>query len=160
METTFNSHSGVYDEHRHMLKAKAKLWIVPVARFIFSLIFLIAGFTHFSSGSVSYAASKGIPLPDVLVPVSGIIALVGSISVMLGIHARVGAVLLLIFLIPITFFMHDFWNISDPMIAQNEMSHFLKNLTMIGGALLIAFYGSGPVSFDLHRARKNVKNKH
>lgn len=142
--TTHNEHHISY----------ARLFAVPLGRFLFSMIFILSGFNHFTSGAVSYAAQSGVPMPDILVPVSGIIAMVGGISVLLGFHARVGAMLLLLFLIPVTFTMHDFWNVSDAMMAQNQMAHFLKNLALIGGACLIAFYGAGPVSVDVNRHKK------
>lgn len=142
-----DSHERVHRSHTYLA--------VPLGRFLFSLIFLISGFTHFSSGSISYADSHGIPMADVLVPVSGLLAMIGGLSVLTGLHARVGAVLLLIFLVPVTLLMHDFWNVSNPEMSQLQMAHFLKNLGLIGGALFIAFYGAGPVSMDQHERRKH-----
>lgn len=142
--TTHNEHHTSY----------VRLFAVPVGRFLFSLIFIISGFTHFTSGAVSYAAQSGVPLPDILVPASGLIAVIGGLSVLFGFHARVGATLLLLFLVPVTFIMHDFWNLSDPLMAQNQMTHFLKNIALIGGACLIAFYGAGPVSVDVNKNKK------
>lgn len=154
MATIYNPQANYHFHERSVTKAKASLWIVPIARFFFSLIFILAGFNHFSSGSVSYAANAGIPIPDILVPISGLLAIVGGLSVLLGIHARMGAAVLLVFLIPVTFLMHNFWAFSDPQMAQMQMTHFLKNLALIGGALMVLFYGSGPISFDHHRAKR------
>lgn len=131
----------------------SSLWAVPIGRFLFSLIFILSGFNHFTSGSVSYAANQGIPFANVLVPISGLIAIIGGLSVLLGLHARIGALLLLVFLVPVTVLMHNFWAITDPQMAQQQMVHFLKNLSLIGGAILFAFYGAGPISFD-NRAAK------
>lgn len=145
-------------EKTHLeIHAKKNLWAVPIGRFLFSLIFVMSGINHFSSGSVSYAASTGLPMADILVPVSGIIALIGGLSVMTGFHARVGALLLLLFLIPVTFIMHNFWAVTDPAMAQMQMTQFMKNLALIGAAILIAFYGAGPLSLDNRRARKAAK---
>lgn len=154
MATIYNPQANYHYNERSVTKTKASLWVVPVARFFFSLIFILSGFNHFSSGSVSYAASQGIPIPDILVPISGLLAIVGGLSVLLGIHARMGAVVLLLFLIPVTFLMHNFWAFSDPAAAQMQMIQFLKNISLIGGALFVLFYGAGPISFDNHRARK------
>lgn len=140
---------------RHMAHRKLSLWSVPIGRVLFSLIFLIAGMNHFTSGSVSYAVSSGIPMADILVPISGLMAIIGGASVLLGFHARVGAILLLLFLVPVTVLMHDFWNVSDPMEAQMQMTNFLKNVALIGGAILIAFYGAGPISLDHRHKHKN-----
>lgn len=133
---------------------KTSLWAVPLGRFLFSLIFILSGINHFSSGSIGYAASQGIPMAGVLVPISGAFAIAGGISVLLGLHARFGALLLILFLVPVTLLMHDFWSYTDPEMAQMQMTHFMKNIAMLGGAILIAFYGAGPISLDNRRARR------
>lgn len=122
--------------------------LVPLGRALFSLIFILSGFRHFSSSTIEYAASQGVPWATLLVPLSGIIAILGGISVLLGYKAHFGALLLLIFLVPVTLMMHNFWTIADPMMRQNQMAHFMKNLTMIGGALMIFYFGAGPYSLD------------
>ena len=141
--------------HRDQAHTKPILWAVPIGRFLFSLIFILSGINHFSSGSISYAANAGLPMADILVPLFGIISIVGGISVFTGFHARVGAGFLLLFLIPVTLIMHNFWSISDPIAAQQQMSHFMKNLALIGTTVLIAFYGAGPISLDHRHARHN-----
>lgn len=156
MATTYNPHHDFMLRTRE--KAKITLWAVPIGRFLFSLIFIMSGLNHFSSGSISYAASSGVPFADILVPISGVFAILGGLSVLTGFHARFGALLLLMFLIPVTLLMHDFWTIQDSQMAQDQMIHFMKNLTMIGGAILIAFYGAGPISIDNHRAKKGSRS--
>ena len=129
-------------------------WIVPVSRLLFSQIFIISGFNHFTSGSISYADSMGVPMADMLVPISGLVAILGGGSILLGLHARFGGLLITLFLIPVTIMMHQFWTYSNPIEAQMQMIHFLKNLALIGGALLFAFHGAGPVSMDSRRDSK------
>jgi putative oxidoreductase len=136
-------------------QAKSKLLVVPIGRFLFSLIFIISGINHLSGGAIAYAASAGVPFADILVPLSGIMAFLGGISIALGWHARIGALLLFAFLVPITFFMHNFWIYSDQMMMQNQMAHFMKNLCLIGGTMLFAFYGAGPISIDNQLAKKH-----
>jgi len=126
-------------------------YIVPVGRVLFAAIFVMAAFGHFSSQSVAYAASQGVPLASVAVPLSGIIALVGGISIALGFRARFGAWLIVLFLVPVTFMMHRFWAVDDAMMAQIQQIMFLKNLSMLGAALVIAYTGAGPVSLDARR---------
>jgi putative oxidoreductase len=164
MASIFQSRTSGYrdfpiDENKSHHQTQVKLWIVPLGRFLFSLIFIMSGFNHFSSGSIGYADSMGIPLADILVPISGLISIIGGVSVLLGFHARVGATLLLIFLIPVTILMHKFWTYDDPQMSQMQFIHFMKNLSIIGGALFISFYGAGPKSLD-HRisiVNKNIK---
>ena len=117
-------------------------------RQLFSIIFIIASAGHFTREAIESAARHGVPLPDLLVPVSGVIALVGGLSVLLGFQTRIGAGLLVIFLVPVTVMMHNFWASTDPLTHQIEQAMFLKNLTMLGGALVISYFGAGPLSLD------------
>jgi putative oxidoreductase len=123
-------------------------YAVLAGRQLFSIIFIIASAGHFSPDAIESAARHGVPLPDLLVPVSGVIALVGGLSVLLGFQTRIGAWLLVLFLVPVTVMMHNFWTSSDPLTHQIERAMFLKNVTMLGGALVISYFGAGPLSLD------------
>ena len=122
--------------------------IVLLGRIFFSLIFLMTAMTHFSKGSVGYAASKGVPAASIAVPLAGVIAILGAISIILGFKARWGAWLIVLFLIPVTLMMHDFWTVTDPQMRGMQMAMFMKNVSMLGGALMITYFGSGPLSVD------------
>lgn len=130
--------------------------VVLIGRLLFALIFLISGATHFLSQTIAFAASQGVPMASVLVPLSGVIAFLGGLSILLGYHARIGGWLIALFLVGVTP-LHKFWGISDPMMQQMQMAMFMKNLAMLGGALLITQFGAGPWSFD-HRSL-NARNR-
>jgi putative oxidoreductase len=117
-------------------------------RQLFSIIFIVSSAAHFRPATVEYAAQHGVLLPSVLVPLSGIIALTGGLSVLLGYRTRIGAWLLVIFLVPVTLIMHNFWSVCDPIVFQVERALFLRNITMLGGALLIEYFGADPLSLD------------
>lgn len=134
---------------------KARLWLVPIGRALFSLIFIFSGMNHFKTGTIGYAASAGVPMPDILVPLSGLMIIFGGLSVLLGFRTRLGALLIVLFLIPVTFIMHAFWNISDSAMAQMQMINFMKNIGLLGGAMLLSFYGAGPISVDHARGKKH-----
>jgi putative oxidoreductase len=122
--------------------------IVPVGRVLFALIF-VAGVTgHFSGAEIAEASAHGVPFATIAVPLAGLLALIGGVSVMLGYRARFGALLLLVFLVPVTLVMHKFWGIADPQMAMMQKAHFMKNVSLIGTCLLIMHYGSGPYSLD------------
>ena len=106
-------------------------FIVLAGRILFSAIFVMSAPSLFSKQSVGYAASQGTPMADVFVPIAGVLALVGGLSVLFGFQARWGAA------------------------AMMQMISFMKNVSMTGGALLIAYFGSGPFSVDslLHRVK-------
>ena len=125
-----------------------KKYIPLTGRILFSLIFLLTIMSHFKKEAIDFAGSKGVPVPGFLVPLSGIIAFLGGLSIVLGYKTKVGALLIILFLIPVTFFMHDFWNESNPQQMQMQMANFMKNIALLGGALLILYFGPGPVSID------------
>ena len=122
--------------------------IVPIGRVLFALIFVASIAGHFSSAEISEAAAHGVPLATILVPLAGMIALVGGVSVMLGYRARFGALLLLVFLVPVTLIMHKFWGLPDPQMAMMQKVNFMKNAALAGACLLIMYHGSGPYSVD------------
>jgi putative oxidoreductase len=124
---------------------------VLLGRLFFALIFLMAGPNHFSSQTIAYAASQGVPLASIVVPFSGALAIVGGLSILLGYRARIGAWLIALFLVGVTPMMHKFWVVPDPMMHQLQMIMFMKNMAMLGGALLITQFGAGPWSLDSRR---------
>jgi putative oxidoreductase len=122
--------------------------IVLLGRVLFSLIFITSSLNHFSAETIGFAASQGVPLANILVPISGVLAAVGGLSIALGFKARLGAWLIVLFLVPVTLMIHDFWTFTNPMEREMQMIHFMKNISMLGGALLIAYFGAGPLSID------------
>lgn len=122
--------------------------IVPIGRVLFALIFVSSVVGHFSSAEIAAASAHGVPMASIAVPLAGVIALIGGVSVMLGYRARFGALLLLIFLVPVTLFMHKFWGLPDPQMALLQKVNFLKNASLAGACLLIMHHGSGPYSLD------------
>jgi putative oxidoreductase len=126
--------------------------IVPIARILFSLIFIVAAPRHFTGEGIAHAAELGVPLARVFVPLSGALALVSGLSVAVGFQAKWGAWGLVFFLVPVTVGMHAFWNVADPALHHVQRAMFAKNLSLLGAALLITFFGAGPLSIDAARA--------
>jgi putative oxidoreductase len=124
-----------------------------IGRILFSLIFIFAAFGHFKPEEIAYAASAGVPLAKLAVPASGILSLLGGLSIALGYRARLGAWALVLFLIPVTVMLHNFWAVTDPMMKQMQMVMFMKNLGLIGGALMFAVHGAGAYSLDARGER-------
>jgi putative oxidoreductase len=91
-------------------------------------------------------------LASIAVPLSGVVAIAGGLSILLGYRAKLGAWLIVLFLIPVTLMLHKFWLVQDPMMAQIQMILFMKNVSMLGGALLITQFGAGPFSLDARRS--------
>jgi putative oxidoreductase len=124
-----------------------------VGRILYSLLFIMAVPGHFKSETIAYAASQGVPLASLAVPASGILALLGGLSIALGYKARWGAIALVAFLVPVM--LHNFWAVTDPMMHQMQMVMFMKNLALIGGALTFAVHGAGAYSLDAWLERRS-----
>jgi putative oxidoreductase len=125
-----------------------------VGRILFSLLFISAAPGHFSAATIGYAASQGVPLANLAVPASGILALLGGLSIATGYKTRLGALALIAFLVPVTFMMHNFWAVTDPMMHQLQMVMFIKNLALVGGALTFFVNGAGAYSVDARLERR------
>lgn len=125
--------------------------IVLIGRILFSFIFLVAAPRHFTAEGIDHAAELGVPFARVLVPLSGVLAITGALSVAVGYQARWGAWALVLFLVPVTLGMHAFWNVSDDALRHVQQAMFAKNLSMLGAALWLAQLGAGPWSLDAWR---------
>lgn len=102
-------------------------------------------------GVVQYMQSAGVPFPKFML-VGGIaFLLLGSVSVVLGYKAHLGAGLLLLFLVLATYYFHAFWNYEGAE-QQLQMIHFMKNLSMAGAMVMIMANGPGPLAFDTKAA--------
>jgi putative oxidoreductase len=149
------SRRGVLDRPSvHTSAHPSTAYWAPLGRLLFSLVFLLAAPGHFTAQSIAYAASQGVPMANVLVPFTGLLLILGGLSVLFGFHARVGAILLALFLVPVTLVMHPFWALDDAGAAQVQQIMFMKNLALLGGALLILHFGAGPISLDERRESK------
>ena len=137
----------------HQTERKNMRFLVLVARILFSAIFILASLSLFASETIEYAASRGVPWANISVPLAGILALAGGISVLLGYHAKIGGLLLVLFLIPVTLFIHNFWTYSNLEDIQNQWIMFMKNVSILGGAILISYFGAGPYSLDSFRRK-------
>lgn len=115
-----------------------ELWLI--GRILYCSLFIGAGVGQLVDldGSIRYAESRGIgQSAQAGVITSGVAFVVGAISIIFGIWGDLGALLLIITLIPLTFLMHKFWAERDPLDRQTQMSMFMKNIALIGGAVLI-----------------------
>ena len=130
--------------------------LILAGRVLFAIIFVVSGFTHFGHEAIGYAASSGVPMANIAVPISGVMAIVGGLMIALGFQARVGGILIALFLIPVTLFMHAFWKVSDPMQHQMQMVNFMKNLAIMGGLASVFAHGPGRFSID-HRVRRPME---
>jgi len=117
-----------------------------VARLLLSWMFLQSAYGHFTQVKpmAGYAKSNGVPLPEVAVVVTGFMLLAGGLSLLLGIHPRIGAADLFVFLVVVAFWMHGFWRVTDPTQRGFQRAQFWKNITLAGAMLWIVANTSWP----------------
>ena len=108
-----------------------------LGRLIFGGYFLYSGLNHFihTQQMAGYAAAHGVPQAQLLVPISGALIVAGGLLLILGLAPRLGLALIILFLVPVTLLMHDFWTVNDPMQRMQEMINFTKNTALIGSCL-------------------------
>lgn len=114
-----------------------------IGRILFGGYFLYNGIQHIARRHhlTGYAKAKGVPLASVAVVVSGIILILGGVSILLNHFAFIGIWLLILFLVPTTFMMHAFWKETDGNVRMLEQVQFLKNLCMTGALLMMLALG-------------------
>ena len=121
-------------------------------RVLLTLIFLVAaaGKLLDFNATAQHLASRGVPLASFALAVAIALEVGGALLLLVGFHGRLGALLLILFLIPTSLVMHNFWALEgNARIA--EMLQFLKNMAILGGLLLVGAYGAGPISLDVKR---------
>ena len=123
--------------------------VAVTGRVLLCVIFLMAAvgnkIPHFSDVA-QLMGSKGIPQPKLMLAGAIVFLLAGSLSVITGYRARIGALLLLVFLALATYYFHNFWAITEAKAQQEQMIQFMKNLSMMGAMLFIIANGPGPMS--------------
>jgi putative oxidoreductase len=126
-----------------------------LARLFLTFIFLSsAGNKIVNFGpTTEYMAANGMPVPSLMLVGAIFLLVAGGLSVLLGFQARIGAAMLILFLLTATWFFHPFWAFEDPGEAQGQMIHFMKNLSMMGAMLFIVANGSGAWSLDRRLAK-------
>jgi putative oxidoreductase len=116
-------------------------------RILLAAIFILSGAGKLMgwSGTAGMMAAKGLPAPQVLLALAIAFEILGGLSVATGYRARIGALLLILFLIPATLVFHNFWAYQGGE-REMQMAHFLKNVAILGGLLIVAARGPGRAS--------------
>jgi len=127
----------------------ATTWGVLLGRVSLAAIFLQSGIDKVFNyeATLKAMASRGVPLPDLLLAPAIVLLLAGGLMLVLGWKARWGALALIVFTIPATLYFHNFW-VAPQAQYLNQFHHFFKNLAILGGLLVVLGLGSGPLSLD------------
>jgi putative oxidoreductase len=109
-----------------------------IGRIIVGVYFIYSGSNHFMQLNMmtGYAGSKNVPASKLAVIVAGLLLLIGGLSIITGFQPLIGVIALVLFFLPVTFMMHNFWAVEDPMAKMGEMVNFTKNLALLGAALM------------------------
>ena len=126
-----------------------------LGRAIFGGFFIYNALNHLMNTETmsQYAASKGVPSPELAVRASGAVLLGGGMSVLTGVKPRRGLAAIIGFLIPVSLQMHRFWDVQDPGQRMAETVNFAKNMALVGAALtMMEIEEPWPISVDDVRA--------
>lgn len=116
--------------------------IFLIGRIMFGGYFVMMGFNHFKNNKMltEYATSKRVPSPSLAVYFSGLLIFLGGVGIIFKMYPVISFILIIAFLAPVSFMVHSFWKNSDPMAKMADMTHFFKNMALIGASLMfIAF---------------------
>lgn len=124
-------------------------WLFLIGRILFAALFVMSGVNHLAQleGTSQYAAAKGVPAPKLMVILTGLALLVGGLSILFWFWVKVGAWLLVAFLLVAAFKMHNFWAVEDPGEKQVEMAQFWKNVALAGAAVILYVVQMSPEAF-------------
>ena len=125
-------------------------------RILLSVMFLISGVFKVGGYSqmVGYATAVHLPMPNVAIAAAAVVELALGLAILAGFKTRIAAWVLFLYLIPVTFYFHNFWAVQGEA-QQMQMVNFLKNVAIMGGLLVLAVNGAGAYSADGALAEKN-----
>ncbi len=120
-----------------------------VGRILLALLFIISGFAKIGGydGTAGYIASKGLPMPQVLTALTILVELGGGILLAVGWKARWAALAIAVFTLLAAFLFHNFWTVTGPE-RMGEFNNFWKNISIVGGMLMVVAFGPGRYSVD------------
>lgn len=114
--------------------------VILIGRILFSMIFVgsaLGGHLGQTEGTAAYAESRGVPNSKLLTQLSGALILLGGLGVILGIWMDLAALGIAAYSLVTAFMVHHFWTDEDEMVKQGEMTNFMKNLAIAGGAIIL-----------------------
>jgi putative oxidoreductase len=131
------------------------LFCALAGRILLSLVYAANGFGLIGAFSdvTAIMAAKGVPIPDALLLATIALWLIGSAYLILGWTACPAVMILFLVTIPVAFVFHQPWT-ADAAQFPNELNHFVKNLAILGGLLLLVAFGASPHSLQKRQARE------
>ena len=123
-------------------------------RLLLAAIFVISGLNKLSdfSGTAGFMSGAGLPAAEFLLVLTILIEVAGGLMIVLGWYTRQLALILFLFMLPVTAVFHNPWAAADPAQVQQQMIHFLKNLAIMGGLLHLSAFGPGHFSIEAKKS--------
>lgn len=149
MDSTYRA-PGVVHTHEALTAAyPARDGAALAGRVFLAILFIWSGFGKLTgfAGTAGYIASKGLPMPTVLAALAVAIELGGGILLLLGWRARWVALLMALFLVVITPIFHAWWASPEAQVGMQKIN-FFKNVSILGGMLMVFAFGPGRFSLD------------
>lgn len=119
--------------------------VLLIGRIAFCALFLVAAVGNFTRGQmmIAQARSKKVPLAGLAGWPAGVYQIVACVSVAVGIWPDIGAILMGIYVVPLAFYVHNYWTVKDPAQRQQQAFGFYRNVSLLGGAIfLFAYFAS------------------
>jgi putative oxidoreductase len=134
------THPGDRQEEIKIKGVRSMKSLYVIARLLVAAIFVSGGWeTAREPGSrPQAAASIGMPQPELAVRANALVMVLAGMALAFGIFPRWAAAALAGSLVPTTLAGHPFWKEQDPQKRKGQLTHFLKNLSMLGGLVFIA----------------------
>ncbi len=126
--------------------------VALIGRILFSAIFLSSAYGHFAqtAAMTGYAESKKVPAARLAVLGGGVLLLLGGLMVLLGVWGDLGALFLVVFLVPTALLMHNFWAETDEQAKMMDMVQFFKDTGLAGASLLVfVLYATGDLGLTI-----------
>lgn len=131
-----------------------------IGRILLSCVFLVSAYAKITEWSASehMMAAKGIPAVPLALGLAVLIELLGGLSILTGLYSRFSALIVFLYLIPVTLTFHDFWAM-PPAMRSIQLVNFLKNLAIMGGLLQLYSFGPGRYAFGRDRLEYSEADK-
>jgi putative oxidoreductase len=122
--------------------------ILLIARLSMSYIFLTAGYRKLTTleATTKYMADHHLPAPFYFAVLAGLVEFFGSLFILLGFKTRYASLLMALFALTAAFIGHPYWSLTEDV--RNQTAHFWKDITILGGFLVLFVAGPGALSID------------
>lgn len=140
---------GVAVRNRDMLMLVARIALGSL--FVVHSYFKVTGLAAFTAS----LPPRGVPVASLIGPIAAFVEFIGGWLIVLGLATRYASLLMILFVVCATISSHRFWEFTQVQQYMGQLSHFMKNIAIIGGLLFLFACGPGPYSLDAWLRKRN-----